>query len=308
MPPGPPYPAYRIAGRDTVTDMSLAELAAFVRSTPGSVVRSVLPLPQVNGEAMHTVYDGPGWVGNAWRQVRGTAGAQGYGLEIDGIGTLHVSSDGKTIRPSHLAALCNQGLLMEALLGPALILALALDSVFCLHASAAALDGQLVAFVGGSGSGKSTLARYLDTQRSAGWRRVADDILPLAVAAARPEALPHFPQLKMPPEHQPARGQPERIPLAGIVLLESPGADADGIRSELVGARQTALTLVRHTVASRLFDSPLLARHLAFCTSVAGTTPLWRFRYPHQLALLPHIADRLQACLAQVRRQAEVAL
>ena len=46
----------------------------------------------------------------------------------------------------------------EALLGPALNLALAWRGVWCLHAGAVLHDGQVIVFLGVSGSGKSTLA------------------------------------------------------------------------------------------------------------------------------------------------------
>jgi len=289
---------YRIAGRSVLADVPLSQLGAFARATPHVAVRGCSPTAQAHSKISQTVFCGPGWIGNEWRQVRARANGQGYELDIEGVGTLFVAGDGKAIRTDKVAPSCEQRLLEEALLGPALILALALDGAFCLHASAAAIDGRAVAFLGDSGSGKSTLAHYLGARRSEGWQLVADDILPVAAAAQGLDVLPHFPQLKMPPDRQPAEGQPERLPLAAIVLLDETRApDGAEIGAERLRSSQGMLALVRHTVAARLFDQALLARHLGFCADAALMVPVWRLGYPHRRELLPRVAGMVADCM-----------
>jgi len=293
---------YRVAAHALVSDLAMSELAAFRRGELAQAGPPPAPPALADSEALRPVYRGPGWIGEAWRDVRGLSGPQGYRLEIEGVGALSVSVDGQVIRAEQVAPSCERNVLAEAVLGPALILALALDGVFCLHASSVALassvahPARVVAFIGDSGSGKSTLARYLHAQRAAGWRRVADDILPVTATPSGPEALPHFPQLKLASQAQPALGLPERLPLAAVVLLQQ-AEEQEEIRAERLGPLQATLALARHTVAARLFDEALLARHLAFCAASAGDLPLWRLRYPHRLELLPRLAEAIAACL-----------
>jgi len=57
-----------------------------------------------------------------------------------------------------------------------------------------------------AGRGKSTLAGYLANE--AGWQLAADDILPVTMDADSVVAWPHYPQLKVPRQVQPAAGLP----------------------------------------------------------------------------------------------------
>ncbi len=89
------------------------------------------------------------------------------------------------------------------------------------------VDGAAVAFVGETGAGKSTLAAYL--AREAGWLRLADDVLPVALGGAGgPAALPHFPQLKLPAAEQVGPGVPQRMPLRAVYALEFAPQCRDG--------------------------------------------------------------------------------
>lgn len=67
--------------------------------------------------------------------------------------------------------------------------------LFPLHASAAVIDGEAVAFVGNSGVGKSTIAAALMRQ---GHLVLADDVTVIDSSAAdRPQVWPTFPYLKL---------------------------------------------------------------------------------------------------------------
>lgn len=251
-----------------------------------------MPLP-----ALQLTYRGPGWIGNTWRDVVCHAGERGYELEVAGAGRFTISSDGKAIYQLAAAEGASPQLTGETLLGPCLILALALQGTWCLHASAARCRGRLVAFAGESGVGKSTLAAYLAKQAGPEWRRAVDDILPVAPTPTGLEARPHFPQLKLPYDAQPWTDQPERLPLTALFLLQGPQGAGPGVDIRPVSRKAAGLALVRHTVASRLFDKPLLARHLAFCSAAAESLPVFTVSYPHQFSLLPQVRDRLAAIL-----------
>lgn len=213
----------------------------------------------------------------------------GYDLEVAGAGRFAVARDGRRIdcdgRPEGAEGFA------EAVLGPALILALALRDVWCLHASAMAADGGVVAFVGESGAGKSTLARELPALGALPYRRIADDVLPVALEAGRARVLPRFPQLKCPPDAQPGLAAPPSLPLAAVYVL---GPEEAEVAAEPLGSGAAALALVRHTVAARLFTPELLARHMDFCAAVAGHVPVRRLRYPRTVETLPRIEGLLR--------------
>ncbi|MGC9356291.1 MAG: hypothetical protein ACP5GX_00395 [Anaerolineae bacterium] len=278
---------YLIVNRSLLSDLSFPELAVF--SSGQIVLSSDGLLPSETGGSL--VYKGRGLLGAKLREVTSWASPGGYRIEIEGIGHFSVTDDGQHIIASGLHLPISPLLLTEAALGPCLILALALQGTFTLHASAA-LDpaGNLLLFAGESGRGKSTLARYLGQQP--GWRRVADDILPVELEAAQLMALPHFPQLKISPDRQPAVGLPQRLPISALYVLGEPAAD---VCVEPLSPLEGALALVRHTVASRLFARPLLTRHMAFVQTAALKLPVRRLHYPHRHNALPVVQDALVA-------------
>jgi len=75
------------------------------------------------------------------------------------------------------------------LLGPVLGLALRLRGVTCLHASAVALNGEAVAFVGMEGAGKSTTAAAFARE---GHGVLSDDVVALTESAAKFVVVPAY--------------------------------------------------------------------------------------------------------------------
>lgn len=176
----------------------------------------------------------------------------------------------------------------ELSLGPPLLLALALQGVFALHASAVDADGRLVALLGDSGAGKSTLAAASEAG-GAGWRRWADDILPLRLTASGIEAVPGFPQLKLPAaEDLPAGTEPRT--LAAAVLL----ADGPELRLERLRSMAATTSWIHHTVAAKLFDSKRLAAHLDFVAEAIRAVPTYRLTAPRDLSLLPRLQEEVR--------------
>jgi hypothetical protein len=207
-----------------------------------------------------------------------------------------VAADG-AVRGEGLAPGAAPEEVAEAALGPALVLGLALRRIFCLHAGAVARGDRAVAFVGGSGAGKSTLAARLPGAGDGGWRRVADDVLPVAADGGAVWALAHFPQFKLAPAEQAAGAADARLRLAAVYLLDP----AEEVRGEVtardLGGRDAAVALARHTVAARLFAPAELGTHLDFCAQAAARLPVRRLAYPRRLDVLPAVAAAVAADL-----------
>jgi len=227
------------------------------------------------------------------RQVECTLSDEGYRLEIAGVGVFWIAPDGSSFRGTETDPGVPADILSHTIVGPPLVLALALQGAFCLHASAVTNRSRGVAFLGCSGAGKSTLARQLESQPGLGWRRLADDALAAEASADQPFALPHFPQLKLGEGEQPRLDHPERLHLTAIYLLERPIAEpagAAGVELQRLSSRDAVLALMRHTVAARLFGSVLVERHLDFCVRAVEQISVYRLSYPWRPEAMPDIS------------------
>lgn len=180
------------------------------------------------------------------------------------------------------------------LLGGAMALMLCQRGRVVLHASAVAVDGGAVAFLGRCGWGKSTLAAAL---HRCGHRLLADDVLSVALPApgAAAHAFPAFPQLKLTAASASALGRgaeelvalhpreekrglralerfdPHSVPLRKLYVLEP----SDRVASERLGAQETLVELVRHSYPTR-FGYPGDGGHLERLACLARTVPVDR--------------------------------
>jgi ABC transporter len=237
------------------------------------------------------LFDGEAPVAGRTRRVRCVLQPDVYRIEIEGAGVFAVARCGGAV-----TVLGGGAALAAALAGPPLALGFALRDVFCLHASAVEREGRAIAFLGESGAGKSTLARLLAGLPDGGWRRLADDLLPVALSPGGPEARPRFPQPGL--AGAAAAALPERLPLAAVYVLAGPAGE---VAITPLAGRAGALALVRHTVAARLFAADLLARHLEHAAAVAAAAPVRVLTYPWTADALPAVAAALAAALAERR-------
>lgn len=290
--------SYRLAGHVLTTDVPLPELAPYAVKRQHVVFAASPECLPVEPSSAELIYEGPGWIGNQWRDVECRRSPAGFWLSVAGAGQFCVAPDGRTAARVNADLRTPDGVLTETAVGPVFILALALQGVWCLHASAARLREHTVAFIGESGSGKSTLAAFLDAEQPGDWRRVADDILPVRKVQQHLLALPRYPQLKLPHHAQPSLRQPGSVPLEAIYVLEECSRwPTSEIKIAPLGAREAALALVANTVAARLFDGNLLAQHVTFCARTAARTAVRRLCYRHEFGLLGRVRKLLEADL-----------
>lgn len=245
------------------------------------------------------IYDGPVEVEGARRRLEATRDADGLwrlryhdGLELQlecGVDRSRVVRAMSGLR-SHGGGAFEPARLLERALGAPTALALAERGIWLLHAAAVAAEGRALALAGASGAGKSTLAA---AAAAAGARRLADDQLPVRAGAAA-SVLPRFPQLKLErgaagsPSPEPPGDLPSDLPLGAVALVEHrPGLAS--ARLERLAPGDAALALVHASVAARLFDGPLLERHLADCARIARAVPVVRAIFPSGRERAPEI-------------------
>lgn len=277
----------RLAGGSLWCDRRLAPwaVAAARPSGPSILVREATD--------QQPIYDGPGLLEGRLQRVRVAPGlGGGYVVELDDGERFSVAAGG-VAREASAGGPQSVATTVERALGPPLALALALRDVHLLHASALRGSRGVVALTAPSGGGKSTLAGAAAAHAGLGLARVADDQLPVRLSDAA-VALPHYPQLKLPADEWYAESQPEALPLVALVEIELGGAVAPGlpVETERLGPAEACVALARATVATRLFDAGLLARHLDRCAAAARGLEVYRLRYRSGLE---RISDALVA-------------
>jgi len=220
-------------------------------------------------------------------------------VEVAGLAPLLVTGGGESIVCREAKPGAAPALLADALIGPALTVALALRGTFCLHAASLRVGPAVLGLAGESGAGKSTLAARIPTAASGFFERLGDDTLPLRVADDVIEALPRFPQLKLAPSVPvPARSE-RRHTLLGVYVLDAPavGSPAE-VASIRVGMAEAVAVIASQTVPARLFPPALLDAHPTFCRDVPTSVPVWRLHYRRTLDAIPAVAARVRADIA----------
>ena len=263
---------YHIAGHTVESNLHLAEMDTFRCAVDEPTDPSCLEaVPDICGHAtvIETLYDGPAWLCNTMRHLLVQDTESGITASIEKIGRFSVSVDGLCIWILSRYPGVSNNLLSEGVLGLPFIYTLAKHGTWTLHGSSAEYHGKLAVFLGESGYGKSTLARFLHGKP--GWRRTGDDILPVTAANGVFQALPHFPQMKLPPAEQPGRARAKRLPIHAIYTLVPPEESANGIGGSgpITGASHRSLD---SGMEFRREASPVRSS-LAISTSVVKRLP-----------------------------------
>jgi hypothetical protein len=281
--------AYRLAGQDLYFSNPLPELEPFEINNE---MADTVPFVHHSFHENELISRSKGWVGGAQRSVAVYAASRKLFLKVEGGSEIFIASHGEAIGKQNPQEAPSQ-LDREIILGPALVLALALRDTWSLHASAALCHETTIVFLGESGRGKSTLAAYLSSTENPDWHLVADDILPVTISFTGVDVWPRFPQLKLPMQAQPGLSLPEHLPLNALCILTSAGQE-EIPELQCLPPNLAARELISHTAGTRMFTPELLGKHLAFCTQVAGQVPVYRLTYPHRRDALPKIKTLLE--------------
>lgn len=290
-----PWHGYCVAGRTVLADHPLANWPAIRRDAmPTISAGATVPAADV---ASRVVYDGPGWLGGVQRRVISRVGDGGYQLEVGDVGTFLVTMDGLTAACVAVDATATPDLVEEAATGIAMVLALALQGVFCFHAGAVLAGDAVFAVLGESGSGKSTLTGWLSDPSSSGWQLVADDVLAVEVVGREACVRPDYPQPRLTLDDQPGHSMSPRLRLGVVGVLDTfdhTGADAPAapvVVARCPSAAAAVHALALHTLALKLFDRPLVDSHVALCADVVREVGVLTLRYPRVRDALPEVAS-----------------
>ena len=238
---------------------------------------------------------------------------------LRGIGEILVSPDGRSLA-CHRYAQSSAESFNVYLLTQALSFALVKSGLEPLHATAVAISGKAVVFLGDCGFGKSTLAAAF---LQAGHRLLTDDLLVLRNASAGLLAHPGSPRIKLFPEvarkflGDAVTGVPmnprthkliiplkephictHALPLSAIYAL-APALDLPGAEVHIaaISQRQAFVTLLASTFNRVILDSPRLRRQFEIIQAVANGLPVKKLSYPRSLDSLPMV---LQAVISDL--------
>lgn len=300
---GPCRRVYSIAGLRVACNIELDAFAPFRlgETAKSDAPSSPFPSPPWSGGPARPLYQvrcdeavrrTQGWLVGAERTVSldPPDGAGRQRMAMAGVGEFTLNGRRGAIRCERLDSGLGLPELEEAVLGPPLTLALAERGVWCLHGAALEYHGRAVLISGRSGSGKSTLARYC--QSAAAVQRLADDILPCCLADETVNALPRFPQLKLPASAQWGMDSPSRLPLGMLLFLDPlpAGQSVELIRLSPIDAIKR---LSEQTVAITLYAPEMRERHLDFAIKLCQRLPVFLLRNPHEAAALPLIFEQI---------------
>jgi hypothetical protein len=210
----------------------------------------------------------------------------------------------------------DERILRLCILGPALGVLLHQRRQLVLHASAVAVDGGAVAFLGEAGWGKSTMAAAMYAR---GHGIVADDVTAVRANKANPIVHPGFPQLKLWPEAATAVGNaletlpriqpslekrarrsdhefsPDPLPLRCIYVLgESETQEIAPLRSQ-----EALVELIRHSYTKSLLRVLGASSHFLQCSSIVKNVTIRSFKRPRSLPSLSDMAQLVEKDLAE---------
>jgi hypothetical protein len=210
----------------------------------------------------------------------------------------------------------DERVLRSFILGSVLAMILHQRGRLVLHASAVAVDGAAVAFLGGSGWGKSTTAAALHTR---GHRVVADDVMAVQESAGCPAVCPGFPQIKLWPEAVISLGDDvNRLPRLHPLLEKRVRRVTDGFSQnplplgqvyvltfgetqeiEPLRPQEALVELVRHSYLTHLLR-PLgeASSHFLQCASLVKNVSIYRLKRPRSLRELSDLAQLVEENLS----------
>lgn len=181
--------------------------------------------------------------------------------------------------------------ILELAIGAAFISLCARQDSFFLHSSAVKTPAGAAIFMAESGVGKSTLARHVDQN----WHQLADDIVPLSVFNNQVMLHTDYPQLKL--ANNAIDDYPSYNNCNTAVIFQLQAEPSEEVTFEELDRATGMLAIIRHSVATRLFDEELLRIHMAFAGLVAHKVPVVKLSYPRNLDQLEQLQDSITVYL-----------
>ena len=219
----------------------------------------------------------------------------------------------------------DQHVLAAWLQGAAMSLILHQRDFLVLHASAVAINGNAVAFLGEVGWGKSTTATAFHKQ---GHRLLTDDVVAVRITDGRCIVVPGFPHVKLLPDaakhlnHNAddmldIAGDADKrmkmfsekwdttpVPLRAVYIL----GQADHCLIEPLPPQQAMLNIMRHCFVARytefLKKTGTNTTHFANCTHLVNTVSVGYLKRPRSLELLPKLVEVVEQEIAGLTRAA----
>ena len=203
-----------------------------------------------------------------------------------------------------------------------LILSWAFAALLCqqgllpLHASAVAVAGGAVAFLGESGQGKSTMAAALHAR---GHGIVSDDMIAVDVKTNCSIAYSSFPQLNLWPDAATVLGDnPETLPLVYPHVEKRIRQSVQGFTSaplplrriyvlaegmthkiEPLRPQQALVELIRHSYSPQIHQSVEVSWHFRQCAGVVNNVPIRSLTRPRYLPAISDLAQLVEEDLAE---------
>lgn len=231
----------------------------------------------------------------------------GHYCTISGVGTLF-ARDGRTLTVTPAQGVRRE-MIRQLILGEGFRLLLYQRGYLVLHASAALVDGQAVAFIGESGRGKSTTAAACHAE---GHSVLTDDVT--AVDPQTTSVQPGFPRVKLDPsaaeslrpdvdrqsestlqrQYYPvAHDSSTDPPTLGCIYQLADGPDV-GIET-IPPAEQPYRLMCASTTAYHSGDDERVESHLADCVRLSETVPVKRLERPRRFRALPNVVRAIEA-------------
>jgi hypothetical protein len=213
---------------------------------------------------------------------------------------------------------------LSYLLGPVLGLVLRLRGVVCLHASAVAINGHSIVFVGAEGAGKSTTAAAFAKK---GFAVLSDDIVALVEQGCIFHVLPAYPRVNLWPnsvgllygspdalprimpdwdkrcltlgQDSETRFEERTLPIGAIYVLGDPSSRAvNGV--ERISQKTAMITLVTNTYATNFLDARQRAEEFEVLSRLVAAVPVRKINPRRNMMPVEALCDFIMGDFANI--------
>ena len=194
------------------------------------------------------------------------------------------------------------------------ILAILLNQrgILVLHASAVAIHGEAVAFLGDKGAGKSTLAAFLQKR---GHDLITDDLVPIIFGDDKVQTAPGYPRIKLRADSIKSVGLDwDTLPNVSKFIDKRSYQCFDGFSAKPVNLSriyvlvedsaieisrlepaEAFIEITRHTYLGRYLQATgQTAEHFQQCKAMISAVPIFSLKRPHDHKMLSEVASEIE--------------